>query len=64
MIKNLIKLNLCQKIEKKDVLMLWNFTLNNLEKINIIKNQHQFVEMFLIRLMYLKKNLKIKIFLK
>ncbi len=52
--------SLSKKIEKKDVLMLWNFTLNNLEKINIIKNQHQFVEMFLIRLMYLKKKLKDK----
>ena len=40
--------------------MLWQFTLNNLEKIDIIKNQHQFVEMFLIRSLYLKKILKNK----
>ena len=45
---------LSQKISKKDLLLLWQFTLNNLEKIEIIKNQHQFVEMFLIRLLYLK----------
>ncbi len=38
--------------------MLWQFTLNNLEKIDIIKNQHQFVEMFLIRSLFLKKILK------
>ena len=47
-----------KKIPKKDVLLLWQFTLNNLEKIDIIKNQHQFVEMFLIRALYLKKILK------
>ena len=52
--------SLSKKIEKKDVLMLWNFTLNNLEKVNITKNQHQFVEMFLIRSLYLKKKLKDK----
>ncbi len=46
---------LSKKIAKEDLLLLWQFTLNNLEKINIIKNQHQFVEMFLIRSLYLKK---------
>ncbi len=44
-----------KKTEKKDLLLLWQFTLNNLEKIDIIKNQNQFVEMFLIRSLYLKK---------
>ena len=47
-----------KKIPKKDILLLWQFTLNNLEKIDIIKNQHQFVEMFLIRFLHLKKILK------
>ena len=46
---------LSKKIAKEDLLLLWQFTLNNLEKINIIKNQHQFIEMFLIRSLYLKK---------
>ena len=46
---------LSNKIAKKDLLLLWQFTLNNLEKIDIIKNQYQFVEMFLIRSLYLKK---------
>ncbi len=50
--------DLSKKIEKKDLLLLWQFTLNNLEKIDIIKNQNQFVEMFLIRCLYLKKILK------
>ena len=48
------------KISKKDILLLWQFSLNNLEKIEIIKNQHQFIEMFLIRSMYLKKILENK----
>ncbi len=47
--------DLSKKIEKKDILLLWQFTLNNLEKIDIIKNQNQFIEMFLIRCLYLKK---------
>ena len=52
--------NLSNKISKKDILLLWQFSLNNLEKIEIIKNQHQFIEMFLIRSMYLKKILENK----
>jgi len=47
--------SISKKIEKKDLLLLWQFTLNNLEKIDIINNQHQFIEMFLIRSLYLKK---------
>ena len=44
-----------KKILKKDLLLLWQFTLNNLEKIDIINNQHQFIEMFLTRCLYIKK---------
>ena len=51
---------LSDKLPKKDLLLLWQFTLNNLEKIDIINNQHQFVEMFLIRALYLKKILKVE----
>ena len=50
--------SLSKKLPKKDLLLLWQFTLNNLEKIDIIKNQHQFIEMFLVRSLYLKKILK------
>ena len=50
--------SLSKKITKKDLLLLWQFTLNNLEKIDFVNNQHQFVEMFLIRSLYLKKILK------
>ena len=48
------------KISKSDLLLLWQFTLNNLEKIDIVKNQTQFVEMFLIRSIYLKKILNVE----
>ena len=47
-----------KKINQKDLLLFWQFTLNNLDKIDIIKNQHQFVEMFLIRSLHLKQILK------
>ena len=50
--------NLSKKIPKKDLLLFWQFTLNNLDKIDIIKNQYQFIEMFLIRCLHLKKILK------
>ncbi len=51
---------LSEKIENKDLLLLWQFTLNNLEKIDIVKNQYQFAEMFLIRCLYLSKVLEVK----
>ncbi len=47
-----------KKIKKKDLLLIWQFTLNSIEKINIIKNQYQFVEMFLIRSLYLREMLQ------
>ena len=47
--------SLSKQILKKDLLLLWQFTLNNLEKIDIVQNQYQFVEMFLVRSLYLKK---------
>ena len=50
--------SLSGNIDKKDLLMLWQFSFNNLEKIDFINNQHQFVEMFLIRSLYLKKILQ------
>ncbi len=52
--------SLSNKLENKNLLLLWQFTLNNLEKIDIIKNQHQFIEMFLIRSLYLKNILNSK----
>ena len=44
-----------QYLDNKDILLLWQFTLDNLEKIDFVKNQYQFIEMFLIRSLYLKK---------
>ena len=51
---------LSKKILKKDLLMIWQFTLNNLEKIDFVNNHHQFVEMFIIRSMYLTKIIQIE----
>ena len=52
--------NLSNKISNSELLLLWQFTLKNLEKIDIVKNQTQFVEMFLIRSLYLKKKLNVE----
>ena len=58
MIKNMTKLNTyLKKFENKNLLFLAIYN-DNLEKIDFIKNQHQFIEMFLIRSIYLKKNKK------
>ena len=34
--------------------MIWQFTIKTLEEIDIVSNQNLSIEMFLIRLMYLK----------
>ena len=47
--------SLSSNLDNKDILLLWQFTLDNLEKIDFVKNQYQFIEMFLIRSLYLKK---------
>ncbi len=52
--------SLSNEISNSDLLLLWQFTLNNLEKIDLVKNQAQFVEMFLIRSLYLKKILNVE----
>ena len=47
--------SLSSNLDNKDILLLWQFTLDNIEKIDFVKNQYQFIEMFLIRSLYLKK---------
>tara|TARA_Y100001970_G_scaffold94803_1_gene119466 strand:+ start:2361 stop:4097 length:1737 start_codon:yes stop_codon:yes gene_type:complete len=51
---------LSERLATADILLLWQFTMNNIDKIDMIKNQHQFVEMFLVRSMYLNEILKNK----
>ncbi len=50
--------SLSNRLDNKELLLIWQFTLDNLEKINFVKNQYQFIEMFLIRSLYLKKMTK------
>ena len=51
--------DLANKVDNKTILLFWEFSVNILDEINLVSNQHLAVEMFLIRLMYLnKENLK------
>ena len=48
-------------------MLFWQFTINSLEELDIVSNQHLSIEMFLIRLMHLssiKKNSNIEIDIK
>ena len=47
--------NLASKIDSKTILLFWEFSVNILKEISLVANQHLAVEMFLIRLMYLKR---------
>ena len=47
--------DLSNKVDNKTVILFWEFSINMLKEINLVTNQHLAVEMFLIRLMYLKK---------
>ena len=47
---------LSQKIDTKTLLLFWEFSLDIMGELNLLSNQHLAVEMFLIRLMYLKKD--------
>ena len=51
---NLIK-ELTSTINNETLLLFWQFTIKTLEEIEIVSNQNIAMEMFLIRLMYLKK---------
>ena len=41
-------------IEPKDIILFWQFTVETIDELNIVANPNLCVEMFLIRLMYLK----------
>ncbi len=47
--------DLSNQVENKTVILFWEFSINMLKEINLVTNQHLAIEMFLIRLMYLKK---------
>ena len=41
-------------VDNKSLILIWQFTIKTLEEIDIVSNQNLSIEMFLIRLMYLK----------
>ena len=47
--------NLSNSVDNRSLLLFWEYSVNILSEINLVSNQHLAVEMFLIRLMYLKK---------
>ena len=47
--------NLSNSVDNRSLLLFWEYSVNILNEINLVSNQHLAVEMFLIRLMYLKK---------
>ncbi len=47
--------NLNQKIDSKTIILFWQFTIKALEEINLVANQNITIEMFIIRLIYLKE---------
>ena len=47
--------NLKDKIDNKTVVLFWQFTIKMLDEIKVVSNQDISVEMFLIRLLYLKQ---------
>ena len=51
-----------KKVDSNILLLFWEFTVKTLGELDIVSNQNLSIEMFLIRLLYLKqkKNLKIK----
>ena len=45
-------------VEPKDILLFWQFTIEAIDELNIVTNPNLCVEMFLVRLMYLKGYIK------
>ena len=43
-----------EKVNNETLILFWQFTIKALEELDIVSNQHLSMEMFLIRLMYLK----------
>ncbi len=51
---NLIK-KISNKIEQNTLILFWQFTIKTLGELDIVSNQNLSIEMFLVRLMYLKQ---------
>ncbi len=48
--------DLSNKVDNTTLLLFWEFSIEFINEINLVANQHLAVEMFLIRLLHLKKN--------
>ena len=48
---------IAKKISSKTLILFWQFTIKTLDELDIVSNQNLSIEMFLIRLIYLKKYL-------
>ena len=46
--------NISKEVDTKDIILFWQFTINAIEEMNLVANPNLFIEMFLVRLMYLK----------
>tara|TARA_B100000989_G_scaffold121517_1_gene89697 strand:- start:196 stop:1869 length:1674 start_codon:yes stop_codon:yes gene_type:complete len=53
--------SLSSSVDNRTLLLFWEYSVNILSEINLVSNQHLAVEMFLIRLMYLKKEVSVKL---
>ena len=47
-------LEISKKLDQKELILLWQFTISTIDEINIVQNPNLSVEMFLVRLIYLK----------
>jgi len=52
-------IEISKNLDPKDLILFWQFTIETIEEINIVSNPNLSIEMFLIRLMYLKDFKKI-----
>ena len=48
--------NVSNSLDKKDILLFWQFTIKTLKELDIVSDQNISIEMFLIRLLYLVDN--------
>ena len=46
---------ICKNVDAKSIILFWQFTIKTLNELDIVSNQNLSIEMFLIRLMYLKE---------
>jgi len=46
--------NISKNINNETLILFWQFTIKTLEELDVVSNQHLSIEMFLIRLIYLK----------